>query len=90
VRLPRMLLIGSRYEVARLVLFIAADENDETLAGCNDIALLKARIVHCAVCRFLFLLIRRWRNQVLRSRIGDKFLRTPASFLDALLPLFTR
>lgn len=72
------------------MLFVAANEDDETLAGCNDVAWLKAGIVHCTVRGFLFLPIWRWWNRGLRSSICDKFLGAQASFLHALLPLLTR
>ncbi len=60
-----ILRILSRQEVARLMLFaFAPDEDNEALAGCNDVASLKAGVVHGPlVCSFGVLLIG-WRKDL--------------------------
>ena len=75
-------------EVARLVLFVPADENDETLAGRDDVALLKAGIAHCPVGGFLFLLIRGGIKACVRAFATNSSER--GALFHASLPLFTR
>src|SRR5258708_595755 len=87
-----ILRILSRQEVARLMLFaFAPDEDNEALAGCNDVASLKAGVVHGPlVCSFGVLLIG-WRRVCRpRTRVRDEFLRPATGVLHALLPLPTR
>jgi len=82
----------SRQEVTGLTLFaVAPDEDKEAPAGCNDVASLKARVVHGPLICSLGVFLVGWRRIVLmRTRVGDEFLRPAAGVLDALLPLLAR
>ena len=79
-------------EVTRLTLFAAApDEDQEALAGCNDIAALKAWVVHRPLIRSFGVLLVGWqRIRCLRTRVRNEFLGSAAGVLHALLPLPTR
>ena len=79
-------------EVTRLTHFaIASDKNKEALAGCNDVAALKARVVHRPLIRSFGVLLVGWRRiRRLRTRVRNEFLGSAAGILHALLPLPTR
>jgi hypothetical protein len=81
---------GTGKKVARLMLFTcASDEYNEAMGGCNDIASLKAWVVHGPlVCSFGVLLVG-WRR-ARHPRVGDKFLRPATRTLYAFLLLFSR
>ena len=81
-----------RHEIAGLTLFaVAPDEDKEAVAGCNDVASLKARVAHGPlICSLCVLLVGRRRIVLMRTRVGDEFLRPAAGVLDALLPLLAR
>src|SRR5258708_12791979 len=84
-----ILRILSRQEVARLMLFaFAPDEDNEALAGCNDVASLKAGVVHGPlVCSFGVLLIG-WRRIFRpRTRVRDELLRPAKGVLHRVVPL---
>ena len=82
--------VRSRQEVVGLMLFLSPDENHEALAGCNDVAVLKAWVVHSPLARcFGLLLFGRGRNYRLDARVCDKFFGPVARVLDPLLPLLT-
>jgi hypothetical protein len=65
----------------------APDEDNESLGSCDDIAPLKAWVVHSPfVCSFGVLLVG-WRQvRRPRARVSDKFLRPATCILYALLP----
>src|SRR5258707_12727302 len=79
-------------EVTRLTHFaIASDKNKEALAGCNDVAALKARVVHRPLIRSFGVLLVGWRRiRCLRTRVRNEFLGAAAGGLHALLALATR
>jgi hypothetical protein len=84
--------IRSGQKVARLMLFtIAPDEDKEALAGCNDVAASKARVVHGPlVSSFGVLLVCRQRIRLPRPRVADELLGSAASVLHAPPPLLDR
>jgi hypothetical protein len=87
--LRSMLWIPGRQEVAGLARFaVAPDKDKEALAGCNDVASLKAWVVHGPlVCSCgVFFIGRRWVCG-LRAGIRHEFLRPALSVLHALSPL---
>lgn len=79
-------------EVARLVLFaVASDEDKEALARCNDVASLKTRVVHGPLVCGFGVLLGGWRRICRpRTRVLDELLRPAAGLLQALLPLLGR
>jgi hypothetical protein len=88
----RIPCFGGRQEVTRLTLFtVAPNEDKEALASRNDVASLKAWVVHSPLICGLGVLLVGWRRIVLmRTRVGDEFLRPAAGVLNALLPLLAR
>src|SRR6266576_891622 len=78
------------HEVARLTHFaIAPDEDQEALAGCNDVAALKAWVVHRPLIRSCGVRLVGWRIRRLRTRVRNEFLGPAAGVPHALLPLLT-
>ena len=84
-----MLRIPGRQEVARLTpLAVAPDKDKEALAGCNDVAALKAWIVHGPLIRSFGVFLTGWRRiRRLPAGIRDEFLRAAPGVLHAPLPL---
>jgi hypothetical protein len=73
------------------MLFVfAPDEDNEALASCDDIASLKAWVVHSPlICSLGFLLIGGRTICGLRTCTRNEFLRPATRVLYALLPLLT-
>ena len=92
MKLRRMTEIGCRREVTRVALFaVMPVEDEEALAGCNDVAASKARVVHGPlVSSFGVLLVCRQRIRRPRPRVADVFLGSETSVLHAPLPLLDR
>ena len=78
-----------RYEVTGLTFIaVAPDEDKQALTGCNDVAPLKAWVVHGAsVGGFSLRSVGRRGIRRLRTRLRNEFLGAAAGVLHALLPL---
>src|SRR5712672_1138785 len=78
-------------EITRLTHFaIASNKNKEAPAGCNDVAALKAWVVHRPLISSFGVLLVGWRRiRCLRTRVRNEFLGSAAGILHALLPLLT-
>jgi hypothetical protein len=70
--------------------FVPADEDDEAVAGGDDIAFAEQGVVHGPVRSFRVLLSGLYRRSWLRAAVRDKLLRAATRFLNALSPLFLR
>jgi hypothetical protein len=86
---PARKSLGSCSSLARPTNTTKPWEYNEAMGSCNDIASLKAWVVHGPlVCSFGVLLVG-WRR-ARHPRVGDKFLRPATRTLYAFLLLFSR
>src|SRR5260370_18655558 len=90
----RMLRFWGWQEVAGMVLFaVVPDEDKKAPAGCNNVAWLKAWVVHSPlVCSFGVLLIPIGWQRICRlgTCARDEFLRPASRVLHASFPLLSR
>jgi hypothetical protein len=89
--LRRLVQVRRRQEIFGLMPFLPLNQNNEALAGCNDVVVLKAWVVHRALAGcFRFLLFGPGMNGRLHARLRDKLIGLAARVLHPLLPLFER